>query len=59
MPTDKTNPTLPILVAEYKLWSTNHLLKAADLALCLKVIRLIEEAKKLIEKVKMDLSSQE
>ena len=40
--TDKTNSTQVILVARYKLWFPNHLLKVANLTLCLNAIALFE-----------------
>ena len=54
----KTNATLLILVAAYKLCVTNHLLKAAYLYLHPKLINLFEEVNKLIQNANIDLSSQ-
>ena len=47
------------MIAYYKRWVSDHMLKAACLALCPKVITLFGETNELIEKVKMDLSVQE
>ena len=56
---NKTNSTRLILIEEYKQWISDHLLKASDFALRLKVIGLFEEANVLLEKVKIGLSVQE
>ena len=47
------------MISEYKWWVSNHILKAADIALRPKVIELSEEANELIDKLKMDLLYQE
>ena len=52
---DKTNSTRLVIIVEYKILVNNHLLKAVELALCLKVIGLFDESNKLIEKLKMDM----
>ena len=49
---DKTNPTRVIEIKDYKQCVSDHMLKAANLALHLKVIALFEDAKKLLKKVK-------
>ena len=59
VPTDKTNSTRLIIIYQYKRWVSNHLLKAADIALRPIVIDLFEEANELIEKLKMDFLGQE
>ena len=58
VPTDKTNSTRVIQINEYKSWVSDHLLKVAKIALCLKAIALFEDANKLIKKVKMSFSVQ-
>ena len=55
VPIDKNNSTRVIQIEDCKWWVSDHLLKAADLALRPKVIALFEEANVLIEKVKMGL----
>ena len=45
--------------SDYKLWVNEHLLKSDNLDLRLKVRGLFKGATKLIEKVKIELSSQE
>ena len=40
---DKNNPTPRILVADHKLWVTDHLLKKADLDLHPKVIGILKK----------------
>ena len=57
--TDKTNSAGVIEFEEYKMWGSDHLLKAADIALCPMIVALFEDANKLLEKVKMELSVQE
>ena len=46
-------------IEDYKQWVSDHLLKAADLALCPKVVALFEDVNELLEKVKIKLSVQE
>ena len=53
---DKTNSTRMINIEDYKRWVSDHLQKAADLALRPKVMALFENANLLLEKVKMELS---
>ena len=53
----KLNP--PCVDFRLQIWVNNHLLKTNKLYLFPKVISLFDEAKYIIEKVKMDLSSQE
>ena len=55
VPTDKTNSTRVIKTEDYKRWISDHLQKAADLALRPKVMALYENANLLLEKVKLDL----
>ena len=59
VPTYKTNSTKVIQIEDYKLWVSDHLSKAADLALRAKVVALFEDANCLLDKVKMELSVQE
>ena len=59
VPTDKTNSTRVIQIEDYKHWVSNHLSKAADLALRAKVVVLFENANDLLNKVKMEMSVQE
>ena len=59
LPTDNTNSTRLTQFRDYKQWVCDFLLKATDLALHPKAIALFEDAKKLLEKVKMYLSVQE
>ena len=59
VPTYKTNSTRVIKIKDYKFWVSEHLLKADDLSLCPKFIALLEDANKLLEKVKMEFSVQE
>ena len=59
VPTDKTNSTKVIQIEDYKRWVSDHLLKAADLALRAKVVALFEDANSLLDKVKMELAMQE
>ena len=59
VPTDKTNSTKVIQIEDYKHWVSDHLSKAADLALRSKVVALFEDANCLLDKVKMELSVQE
>ena len=56
---DKTNSTGVIKIDDYKQWVYDHLLKAADLAIRLKVMALFENANLLLEKVKLELSVKE
>ena len=58
VPTDKTNSTRVIKNEDYKRWVSDHLLKASDLAILPKVMTLFEDANKLLDKVKMELSVQ-
>ena len=48
-----------IKIEDYKRWVSDHLQKAADLALRPKVMALYENANLLLEKVKLDLSVKE
>ena len=48
VPTDKINSTIVIQVEDYKMWLSDHLLKATDLVLCSKLIAMFEDANKLI-----------
>ena len=57
--TDKTNYTKVIHIEDYKRWVSDHLSKAADLALHAKVVALFEDANCLLDKLKMELSVQE
>ena len=57
--TDKTNSTIVFQIKDSKRWVPDHLSKAADLALRPKAIALFEDANKLLEKVKMELSVEE
>ena len=50
---------LPHYQLDYKRWVSGHLLKASDLALRPKLVALFEDAKKLLDKVKMEFSVQE
>ena len=59
VPTDKTNSTRVINIEDYKRWVSDHLHKAADLALRPKVMALCENANLLLEKVKLELSVKE
>ena len=59
VPNYKTNPTHLVLIVDYKWWVNDQLLKVADLALHPKVIGLFDKENKLIEKAKMNISSQE
>ena len=59
VPTEKTNSTRVIKIEDYKRWVSDHLQKAADLALRPKVMALHENANLLLEKVKLDLSVKE
>ena len=59
VPTDKTNYTRVIRIEDNKRWVSDHLHKAADLALRPKVMALYENANVLLEKVKLDLSVKE
>ena len=59
VPTDKTNFTRVIKIEDYKRWVYDHLQKAADLALCPKVMSPYEKANLSLEKVKLDLSVKE
>ena len=59
VPTDKINSTKVIQIEDYKLWVSDHLSKAEDLALRAKVVSLFEDANCLLDKVKMELSVQE
>ena len=59
VPTDKTNSTKVIKIEDYKLWVSDHLSKAEDLALRAKVVALFEDANCLLDKVKMELSFQQ
>ena len=54
--TNKTNSTRVIEIKNYKRWISDHLLKVYNLALHPKVVSLSEEANKLLETVKMQLS---
>ena len=56
---DKTNSTRMINIEDYKRWVSDHLQKAAALALRPKVMALFENANLLLEKVKMELSVKE
>ena len=57
--TDKRNSVGVIEFEDYKQCVYDHLLKAADIALCPMVVALFEDSNKLLEKVKMELSVQE
>ena len=57
--TDKTNSTRVIKIEDYKRWVSDHLQKAADLALRPKVMALYENANLLLEKVKLVSSVKE
>ena len=59
VPTDKINSTRVIKIEDYKRWVSDHLLKAANLAIRPKVMALFEDANKLLEKEKMELSVKE
>ena len=59
VPTDKTNSTRVIKTEDDKRWVSDHLQKAAELALRPKVMALYENAILLLEKVKLDLSVKE
>ena len=59
VPTDKTNSTRVIKIEDYKLWVSDHLHKAANLALRPKVMAIYENVNLLPEKVKLDLSVKE
>ena len=59
VPTDKTNSIRVINIDDCKIWVSDHLLKAADLALRAKVVALFEDAKLLLYKAKMESSVQE
>ena len=59
VPTDNTNSTKVIQIEDYKRWVSDHLSKAADLALRAKVVSLFEYANSLLDKVKMELLVQE
>ena len=48
-----------IKIEDYKLWVSDHLQKAANLALRPKVMALNENANLLLKKVKLDLSVKE
>ena len=52
VPTDNTNSTRVIQTEDYTRWVSNHLLKAADLALQAKLVALFEDANCLLDKVK-------
>ena len=54
--TNKTNSTRVIEIKNYKRWISDRLLKVYNLALHPKVVSLSEEANKLLETVKMQLS---
>ena len=53
VPTDKTNSTKIIQIEDCKRWVSDHLSKATDLALRAKLVALFEDAKCLLDKVKM------
>ena len=55
----KNNSTRLIQIKYYKQWVSEHLIKAADLTLRPKVIALFEDANKLLEKLKLEMSGQE
>ena len=57
--TDKTNSTRVIKIEDHRLWVSDHILKASDLAIRPNVVALFEDAKKLLDKVKMEFSVQE
>ena len=59
VPTEKTNSTRVIKIEDYKRWVSDQLLKAADLAICPKLMALFEDANILLEKVRMELSVKE
>ena len=59
VPTDKTNSTRVIKIKDNKRWVSDHLQKAADLALRPKLIALYENANILLEKVKLYLAVKE
>ena len=59
VPIDKTNSTRVIKIEDYKLWVSDHPLKAANIAIRPKVMALFEDANKLLDKVRMELSVQE
>ena len=59
VPTDKTNSTRVINIEDYKRWVSDHLLRVADLTILPKVVSLFGDVKKLLDKVKMELSVQE
>ena len=50
---DKNNSTRVIQIEDCKWWVSDHLLKAADLAIRPKVMSLSEESNLLLEKVKI------
>ena len=56
---DKTNSTREIKIKHYKRWLSDHLQKAADLALRPNFMALYKNANLLLEKVKLDLSLKE
>ena len=55
----KIDPTMLIIIEDYMHWVSDHLLKVADLAIRLKAVALFEDANKLLDKVKMELSVEE
>ena len=55
----KTNSTRVIKIKDYQWWVSDHILKVVDLATRPEVVALFEDANKLIDKVKMELSVQE
>ena len=59
VPTDKTNSTRVIKIEDYKRWISEHLLKAANLAIRPELMDLFEDANILLDKVKMELSVKE
>ena len=57
--TEKTNSTRVIKIEDYKRWVSDHLQKAADLALRSKIMAPYENENLLLEKVKLELSVKE
>ena len=57
--TDKTNFTRVINIEYYRRWVSDKILKVVNLTLHLKVVALFEDAKKILDKVKMELSVQD